>query len=77
MWIKTQNNRELINVCDVKILKSGKKAYLMAVIKGAGLMSSGNKIIAKYKTMDEAEIALDKIEISIANKEQIHIMSTQ
>ncbi|PCH99278.1 MAG: hypothetical protein COB81_11530 [Flavobacteriaceae bacterium] len=77
MWIKTQNNKELINVCAVKIMKSGKKMYLMAVIKGAGFMSSGNKIIAKYNTMDEAEIALSKIEISIANKEHIHVMSKQ
>ncbi len=75
MWIKTQNNKELINVCSVKIMKSGKKTYLMAVIKSAGFMSSGNKIIAKYKTMAEAEIALDKIELSITNKEDIHVMS--
>lgn len=76
MWIKTQNNKELVNVCSIKIMKSGKKTYLMAVVDGAGFWSSGDVVIAKYKTLDEAEMAFNKIKESISGKETVHIMST-
>ncbi|PCI33757.1 MAG: hypothetical protein COB60_07190 [Flavobacteriaceae bacterium] len=76
MWIKTQNNKELVDVSSIKIVKSGKKAYIMAVINGAGFWLSGDTIIGKYGTMDEAILALNKIETSISNRENIHVMST-
>jgi len=75
MWIKTQNNRELVNASSVKILKDGKKTYIIAVINGAGFWSSGNVIIGKYKSLDEAVLAFKDIETSIVNSDCIHVMN--
>lgn len=70
MWIKSRDNKQLIDGVSVKIEKQFKNYYLIGKIKGQSLAS--DVVLAKYSSIEDAQRELKHIEEAILENKSLY-----